>query len=193
MSLPQRLSLDGTQRLRIAPIETVATLRGVHQGVTEALLPADRELALDTIRGNVLELDVEIDPADAQLVELNVLRSPDGQERTSITLFNMARASNPGTAARQEIVLDGSHSSILSDVTVRPPERAELRWSKGDTLELRIFIDRSVVEVFVNGQQYLAMRVYPGREDSVGVSLRARGGAATLNKLDAWQVKSIWP
>ena len=54
------------------------------------------------------------------------------------------------------------------------------------------FVDRSIVEVFVNGRQCAAVRVYPGREDSVGVSLRAVGKAATLKSLDAWQMKSIY-
>jgi beta-fructofuranosidase len=60
-------------------------------------------------------------------------------------------------------------------------------------LRLRVFIDRSVVEGFVNGQQYLAMRVYPGRGDSLGVSLRAQSNDAVLERLDAWQMNPIWP
>lgn len=50
-----------------------------------------------------------------------------------------------------------------------------------------------IVEVFVNERQYLAMRVYPGRKDSLGVSLRAHGREAILKSLDAWQMKPIWP
>jgi sucrose-6-phosphate hydrolase SacC (GH32 family) len=56
-----------------------------------------------------------------------------------------------------------------------------------------VFLDRSVVEVFVNETAYLAMRVYPGRTDSLGVSLSAQGQDGVLNKLDAWQMQSIWP
>ena len=63
----------------------------------------------------------------------------------------------------------------------------------GEPLKLRIFIDRSIVEVFANSKQYLSMRVYPGRKDSLGVSLRAQGQGAVLNSLDAWQMKPIWP
>jgi beta-fructofuranosidase len=48
------------------------------------------------------------------------------------------------------------------------------------------------VEVFANEKLYLAMRVYPGRADSLGVSVRAQGQDAVLRKLDAWQMKSIW-
>ena len=88
--------------------------------------------------------------------------------------------------------LDGTRSSTLPDVWLRPPERAEIERG-GAPLRLRVFIDRSVVEVFVNGRQYLAMRVYPARKDSVGVSLRAQGQDAVLKRLDAWQMRSIWP
>ena len=38
MSLPQRLSLDADKRLRIEPIETVASLRGEHRQVGETTL-----------------------------------------------------------------------------------------------------------------------------------------------------------
>lgn len=194
MSLPQRLSLDTDKRLRIEPIETVASLRGEHREVRETKLVENSEITLDNISGNTMELDLEIDPQDAQEIRLDVLRSPDGQERTSVIFFNNAREQNVAAAYTQpEIVLDGSESSILNDVTPRPPERAILSTAKGDTLRLRIFVDRSSVEVFANGEQYLAMRVYPGRKDSLGVSLKARGGSALLKRIDAWHMKSIWP
>lgn len=50
----------------------------------------------------------------------------------------------------------------------------------------------SVVEVFVNDRQCLAVRVYPGRSDSLGVSLRAQGQEAKLISLDAWEMKGIY-
>lgn len=90
------------------------------------------------------------------------------------------------------VCLDGSRSSTLPDVWVRPPERAIMERG-GEPLKLRAFIDRSVVEVFANGKQYLAMRAYPGRKDSFGVSVRAQGQDAVLKGLDARQMKSIRP
>jgi beta-fructofuranosidase len=194
LSLPQRLSLDADKRLKIEPIETIASVRGEHRRVSKTTLVANEELVLNKFSGNTIELNVEVDPQDAQQVQLNVLRSPDAQERTSITFFNYGREQNVAAAySRPEIVLDGSQSSILNDVTARPPERAILNKDRGDKLKLRIFIDRSVVEVFANGKQYLAMRVYPGRKDSLGVSLKSIGGRAVLESMDSWQMKPIWP
>jgi beta-fructofuranosidase len=193
MSLPLRLSLDADKRLTIAPVEAVTSLRHDHRHIAETALAPNEEVVL-AVGGNTLELEAEIDPEEAQQVRLNLLRSPDGLEHTSITLFNFDRRQSYWWYDSQpEIVLDGSRSSISKDVSPRPPERAILRMKPGETLKLRIFVDRSVVEVFANGRQYLAMRVYPQRRDSLGVSLEARGSRALLKQLDAWQLASIWP
>jgi beta-fructofuranosidase len=61
-----------------------------------------------------------------------------------------------------------------------------------EPLKLRVFIDKSVVEVFVSDKQCVAVRVYPGRKDSVGVSLRSQGRDAMLKSLDAWQMTDIF-
>ena len=82
---------------------------------------------------------------------------------------------------------------MLPDVLSRAPETAPFYLAPGESLKLRVFIDRSVVEVFANGQQCAAVRVYPGREDSVGVSLRAQGQEAALRLFDAWQMETIYP
>jgi beta-fructofuranosidase len=61
-----------------------------------------------------------------------------------------------------------------------------------EPLKLRVFIDKSVVEVFVNGKQCIAARVYPSRQDALGVSLRSQGQDSELKLLEAWQMKSIY-
>jgi beta-fructofuranosidase len=63
---------------------------------------------------------------------------------------------------------------------------------RDESLRLRVFIDRTAVEVCANGRQYAALRVYPGRDDSLGVSLRSQGRDCVLKSLDAWQMKPIY-
>jgi len=46
--------------------------------------------------------------------------------------------------------------------------------------------------VFVNGKQCVAARVYPDREDSLGISFRSQGVDSKLASLRTWQMKSIW-
>ena len=68
-----------------------------------------------------------------------------------------------------------------------------MRLDPGEPLRLRVFVDRSVVEVFANGKQCVAaFASIPGREDSAGVSLRAQGSSAQMTSLKSWQMRSIY-
>lgn len=211
MTLPRLLTLDEDDRLQQQPAGDIESLRYDHQPVDAMTLPANEEITLGTVRGNAMELSLEIDPADAPLVELNVLRSPNREEYTRIAFFkhrgnryrqrlSKTLAMNASSAAmaslpqRYEslISIDTSYSSTLPDALSRAPETAPLFLEDDEPLRLRVFIDRSVVEVYANGRQCVAARVYPAREDSLGVSLRAQGRAARLNSLDAWQLRSVW-
>ena len=89
--------------------------------------------------------------------------------------------------------IDVSASSLRGDVFARSPEIGPIDLADGEALRLRVFVDRSIVEVFANDRQCLTVRVYPEREDSVGVSAFARGREARLASMDAWQMRSIWP
>lgn len=209
MTLPRRLRLQGTDplgrdALTVEPAGDIESLRGGHQQVAEMTLPANQEMVLEEIQGNALEIRAEIDTLNASMVELKVLRSPGQEEFTRIAFYRERGYRNwqrytgwereqLRTATESLITLDNSRSSILGDVRSRAPETGPVYLAPDETLQLRIFIDKSVVEVFVNGRQCLALRVYPGRPDSLGVSLRAQGQDAQLLRLDAWQMGSIYP
>jgi beta-fructofuranosidase len=205
MSLPQRLSLGPDSKIRIEPFPTVSLLRGSHRHVGRTILAANEEMVLETISGNTMELNLEIEPQQSRWVQLNVLRSPNAEEQTSLTIYNFDRKLSIWYDTKSVVSLDGTRSSISPDVWIRPPERAVMEqgprnWDSapdatapGKPVRLRVFLDRSVVEVFVNEKLYLATRVYPVRQDSLGVSLKAQGQDAVLKSLDAWQMHSIWP
>ena len=150
---------------------------------------AGEDIVLNGVSGNAIEIEAVIEPGDAHEVGLRVLRSPDAEEQTRISYFPNAirRFDTP------RIQIDGTSSSNRTDLVSRTPEIARIDIAEGEPLRLRIFVDRSIVEVFVNGVQSLTLRAYPDRDDSVGVSFFARGGTAKLVSLDAWQMECIWP
>ena len=203
MTLPRRLTVlpkGGIDPLGIEPAGDIESLRYNHQHVGTMNLPANEEVVLKNIKGNAMEIIAEIDPKKAPMVEMNVLRSPGSQETTRIMFFKnrgyrhreYGRTNEYSKKYSSLITIDSSYSSILPDVKSRAPETAPVFIDKNEPLKLRVFIDRSVVEVFVNGKQCVAMRVYPGLADSVGVSLRSQGKDAELKSLDAWQMKNIY-
>ncbi len=211
MTLPRLLTLDKDKRILMEPAGDIESLRNDHRQLGPMSLPANQEIILGDIEGNAMELFLELDPSDAPLVELNVLRSPKREEFTRIAFYkyrgrryrqrlSKTTAMNASSAAMQKlperyesmITIDTSYASTLPDALSRAPETAPVHIAPDEPLQLRVFIDRSVVEVFVNGRQCVATRVYPGREDSLGVSLRSQGTSTTVNRLDAWQMRSVW-
>jgi beta-fructofuranosidase len=196
MSLPRRLTLIGHDMLGQEPAGDVESLRGEHAHIEATLLPANQEVVLPSIHGNTMELMAEIDAKGAPTVELNVLRSANAEEVTRIALFRNRDVTSrfmPPQEKLSVVTLDNTRSSLLPEAQSRPPETASVLLAPDEPFKLRVFVDRSVVEVFINGRQCLALRVHPSRADSVGVSLRAQGQEATLRSLDAWQMKSILP
>ena len=208
MTLPRRLTLQGTDKigrdtLLVEPAGDVESLRGEHRQITDLTLPANQEIVLGSIRGDAIELMVEIEANDAPLFELNVLRSPGKEEFTRIAFYrergfrdweryNGWQRDKLAAATDSLISIDSSYSSLSPDVRSRAPETGPVFLERDEPLRLRVFVDRSVVEVFVNGKQCVAMRVYPGREDSVGVSLRSQGQDARVVSLEAWQMENIY-
>ena len=191
MSLPRRLTLGEHDEVEMEPAGDIASLRGRHVRVGPTTLPANREVVLQDVSGTSLEIAAVIDPQDAPTVEIDVLRSPRREEYTRISFYRRRGFRNRSLAATDSLItLDNARSSELPDVLSRAPETAPVYVGPDEPLALRIFIDRSVVEVFAGGRQCVALRVYPGREDSAGVSLRACGSDATLRSLDAWQMGS---
>ncbi len=202
MTLPRRLTLRSHNELGNEPAGDIESLRYDHQQMGPTKLSANQEVVIENIRGNAIEIIAEIESKDIMtvngmlpsIVEMNVLRSPNKEEYTRITFFRgRGRFGAFGRKGGESLIsIDSTYSSTLPNNLSRAPETAPISLDPGEPLKLRVFIDRTIVEVFVNGKQCLAIRVYPGREDSVGVSLRSQAHDTMLTRLDAWQMKSIY-
>jgi beta-fructofuranosidase len=202
MTLPRKLTLIAENEIGIEPAGNIESLRYGHQEIAPMTIPANKEIILKKIKGNAMEINAKIDPGDSKMIELNVLRSPNKEEYTRIAIFPQRgfgggrnywpetnKTRNPRPAL---ITLETSHSSILPDAQSRAPETAPVVIHEGELIDLRIFIDKSVVEVFVNNRQCVAARVYPGLGKSLGVSVLSRGKDCKLVSLNAWQMKNIY-
>lgn len=54
--------------------------------------------------------------------------------------------------------------------------------------ELRVFVDRSIIEAFVDGRTCRTIRIYPDRDDARGVALFADEGEAVVESVDLWEM-----
>ncbi len=177
MSLPRELSLapDGTLRMR--PPEELTSLRAAHTRRSGLILEGTHDLGA---RGVQLELSAHLVP-NGSACGLGVLRSPNGAEETRI-FYDPARH-KLGVDRRRSSLDTGSGLSL--DV-----QEGDFELQAGETLQLHVFLDHSVLEVFANDCFCVTSRVYPKGQDSTGVC--AFGNGAELETVDIWTMGSIW-
>ncbi len=166
VSLPRVVTLAEDGLLRFAPIEELRSLRGDHSQLTNLNITPERFELLPRIEGKCLEIIAEIEPRDATQCGLTVLCSPDGQEKTTIVY----------DAAREVIALKGIEQAFSL--------------AEGEPLRLHVFVDRSLVEVFVNNRVCLSAWTYPTRPDSLGVGLLAAGATAKARRVEVWKLRT---
>lgn len=211
MSLPRKLTVNPDYSINESPTGELASLRGAHLSGT-LTAPANTETLLDGISGNALELKLRIDTARKKqarnfvpddlipMVELRVLRSPDCSEYTAIRFFRNRGAMDWGlyknepmhwaNGAESVLEVDTSYSTLSPDVAIHPTEHQSFTLRHDEPIDLHVFVDKSIVEVFANGKKCISVRVYPTRPDSQTLSLLSRGVDVQVS-FDAWHLRPI--
>jgi len=173
-SLPRVLSLGDDGMLRMWPPEELKVLRYHPRKLTGLTIEADTELRLSQIAGDSIELSIEMVPYHAEQFGVKVCTSPDGKEQTPVYY----------DANDKKLKIDTRNSSL--EQGPKSIEAGPFELKPGEPLKLRVFVDKSVVEVFANNRQAVARRIYPSRKDSVGVVIFSKGGPCKVTTLKAW-------
>lgn len=173
MTIPRLLMLKG-EKLCSTPLPELENLRRKHVGHTDIAL--ENEVVLTGVYGSSVELEIAVRAGADSVFGLKFGCSRDGAEETVLT-FN---------GPEGNLVLDRTRSGEVA----RGIRKAPVKLQDG-RLILRVFIDRSCVEIFVNfGEQVMSARFYPG-EASDGIVFFG-DGSAVLEKLDKWEIDSCW-
>lgn len=180
MSLPRvwSISADGGTLLQ-KPLPELAKLRGENHHFENLAVAQNQASFLAGIEGRHLEIRATIDPSATTKTGIVLAKSADNSEFTRIYWDLTAGI----------LVIDRSKSSINSAapkgfLTTPIPKN-------GQPLDLHIFLDGSVLEVFINEEKALSTRIYPEKTGSTGLDLFAEGGTATFQNLDIWKMKNM--
>ena len=79
-------------------------------------------------------------------------------------------------------------SKALNVGYINPPFELQ----QGEDLTLRIFIDKTMIEVFANDRQ-AAVAWHDYKPKDLHVSLFSKGGDLMVKRVSAWQINSIYP
>ncbi|KAK4553436.1 hypothetical protein LTR86_009493 [Recurvomyces mirabilis] len=117
-----------------------------------------------------------------------IAASPDLTEYTSIIY----------EPTNHTILVDRSHSSTMegfANATVTGYFSPYTVGSKTEAINMDIFVDGSLVEIYVNERFALATRIYPSMQCSTGFGVYvADGSSATFASVEAWMgTMNVWP
>jgi beta-fructofuranosidase len=91
------------------------------------------------------------------------------------------------------ITIDRIHSS-LENLGTSSPDSGPFHLLPGEALHVNIFVDNSIIELFVNDRFALTSRVYPCLETSIGVSYNFGGFDERNVEFCCWDgLRGAWP
>ena len=174
LTLPRELTLDHNNKILMKPVEELSLLRTSKQKVWTNKLLSDSYLVEAKHDLIELKLDVDLTNTDSRTVGVKI-RGIDQEETIIMYETN-----------EQKLVLDVSKSGKNEDGVRRTTLKADQQ------LSLRIFIDRSSIEVFANdGEVSMTSRIYP-KEQRLGFELFTENGAAAVMDFTYWNLNDIW-
>ena len=166
-SLPRELELPADSVLRIRPLRELQGLRRDFREVSDLALKAGIAARVEGFAGNTQELNLIFDVLTAKEVGVDVL---------------LDRAGTNGVRVAYE-----ADTKTLRVGTVRAPFELQ----PGENLNLRVFIDKNLVEAFANERQ-AAVSAGKYEPESSGISFISRGGDTLVKRATVWRMASIY-
>jgi sucrose-6-phosphate hydrolase SacC (GH32 family) len=164
LTLARVLAMGPDGRVQQAPVTELQQLRGQLFNLSATAIENATNF-LENLRGDALEIETRLDLAQARNVGLLLRASRDGAKAVTISY-------------------DGNELSVAGLKT-------KLSVSAKESLKLHLFLDKSVLEVYANGEHCVTRVIYPGEQD-LALGVFASGGSAKIQSLQAWPLKSIW-
>lgn len=165
LALPRTLTVGPDGHPRQKPIASLQAIRGSHVTcATQVINPGMHVLSCAS--GDAVEIKVALLLATARAAGLRVRSSCAGKQGV-------------------DIHWTGSTLTVAGS-TIALPE------SQHREIELQIFLDKSVLEVFVGGGLAALTRIINPPEEDLGIYLFAEGSGARMKTFDLWQMNSIW-
>jgi sucrose-6-phosphate hydrolase SacC (GH32 family) len=165
MALPRQISLDNTGHLIQEPVPELQKLRR-HSSEFPSFVLNDESRDFVEIQGDMLELSVEMEPVQAVSFGVELRCSLDDTRSVPIRY-------------------DGRSITVAG-------AQVPLELAKRQPLKLHIFLDHSVLEVFVNDGSLCLSRVISSLPSDNGVRIYCIGGSVIVKNMHMWEMDSIW-
>jgi beta-fructofuranosidase len=187
LTFPRMLRLDEDGRVRVAPAAEVDGLRGEP---LRLFTEADGDRAADveadgTLRllhedpGGTFEVLAVLDPEPGGTGVLRLLADPEAREHVDVGVRRAADGTLTAFVDRDRASLDPTAAGGVHEA---PLERAS------GPVRLRVLVDHSLLEVFVDDLVAFTVRVYPQLPGSTGLLLGWTGAGGAVEELAGWRL-----
>lgn len=160
-----------------SPHPVMEELRRAHKTFVRQPLSDDEPLMISS-EGHQMEIDATFYPADARKFGFTLCKNPDNNEYTQIYY----------DADSQELVVDQTHSSQRRGIPLRVRKDSYVL-DTSEPVNIRLYVDGSVVEGFINGEDAFTTRIFPSDVKSSQVELFANGKDSEV-AADYWTLDS---
>lgn len=168
-SVPQVWTLNSGNNLVITPHPNLNALRGATQTFSNVNVTPNGSGYFGNYQNRHFEMEATVDVGNASKVGFIFGKSANGQEQYKVYYDAVAK----------QWVVDASQSSNSTQVR-KDIRKGNYNISNGK-FNVRIYIDGSVLEVFVDGKSHFTGRFFPTLPDAKGVDMFTEGGNATVN------------
>lgn len=169
-SIPQVWELDNNNDIIIKPHPNLKNIRGDKTSYSGLLIQEGNSNYLNGYNGRHFEMEASINIGNANEIGIILGKSPNGDEEYRV-YYNVST---------QQWVVDASKSS-LSDLVRKDIRKGDYNISPNTTINLRIFVDGSVLEVFIDDKAHFTGRFFPTNNNANKVDLFVAGGEATAD------------
>ncbi|MDB5019327.1 MAG: hypothetical protein JWQ28_454 [Pedobacter sp.] len=174
-SIPRTWNLSDGQ-LNQSPHSAVRALREANPNVLDTIIPNQASIKLysDHQQYEVLAL---ITPNKAKQFGFILHKNPDSSEYTKIYYDSDTK----------EVVVDQRHSSTKAGIPLQI-KRDACVLDTTKPVKFNVFVDGSVVEVFINDRYAFTTRIFPSKRESNHAEIFAMGDSIQV-KAETWTIK----
>lgn len=175
-SLPREWSLDGEGLLVQKPFSGLTGMRSSTK-FERGSFDLDGTLSLDPVSGREVEIEATF-TIGSKPFGFKIFKNATAEATVT---YNYLQSSLTFDFSKLErLVNDGG---VYNGVyTLSMPEYLK----RGTDIKINLFIDHSIVDVFINDRWASSIRVFPTARDANGIEAFSENGATTVKSLRAW-------
>lgn len=174
-SLPREISLDSKGNLIQKPFSGLAAMRSESSfKMTDFDLTAEKDL--DPVQGRSLELSARFVVGNG---DFGFSFLGNGDKKVTLTYQPNSGMLSLDMSGINRIVNDGVFGGVYNYALPTPV-------AMGEEMTLKVFVDHSIIDVFVNDTYAASVRVFPRDVDAVKATAFVKNGSVKMTSLEAY-------